>query len=91
MKNRPILIKPQHIADEGERIYRETLKEKLEKSKEGQFVAIDVLTGKHFVEKYAENALIKARGKVSFGVFHLIKIGGSIVLGSRYVGQHGSN
>lgn len=68
-----------------------TLKEELEESSKGHYVAIDVLTGNHFMGKFAENALMDAREKSPYGVFHLIRIGGPVSLGWRSTGQPEAN
>lgn len=78
---------PTEIASEADRIYQEDLKDKLEESNHGHYVAIDVLTGKYYLGDYAEHALMKAREKAPRGVFHLIKIGGLTSLGARYIGR----
>ena len=87
MTTRRAPASPKQIAEMGEAIYRKKLKNKLEKSHKGEYVAIDVLTGKHYLGKYGENALMKARKEASYGVFYLIRIGRPVSLGVRYVGQ----
>ncbi len=87
MSNKFALTDPEQIANEGERIYDKNLRERLDASYKGQYVAIDVLTGKHYLGEYAEVALMNAREDASFGVFYLIKIGGSTLLGARYIEQ----
>jgi len=91
MSDKFILTDPEQIAGEAERIYEENLRSNLEKSNNGQYVAIDVLTGDHYLGEYGEDALIKAREKSQFGVFHLIKIGEPTSLGARYIGQQKHN
>ena len=91
MSDKFVFTDPRKIANEAERMYRETLQEKLELPNEGQYVAIDVLTGHHYLGKYAALVLVEARKKAPLGVFHLIKIGGSISLGARYIGRQQSD
>lgn len=91
MSDKFILTDPEQIAREAERIYKEKLQKKLEESHNGQYVVIDVLTGNHYLGEYGEDALLKARDESEFGVFHLIKIGGSTSLGARYIGQQKHN
>ena len=87
MSDKFALTDPEQIANEAERIYDKKLRESLEASYKGQYVAIDVLTGNHYIGEYAEIALVNAREDAPYGVFHLIKIGGSTSLGARYIGQ----
>jgi hypothetical protein len=70
-----VLDSPGKIAEVGERIYADRYKAELERTSLGQFVAIDVLTGKHYVAQFPEQALEKARAEATNGVFHLIRIG----------------
>ena len=73
--NAKILTSPTEIAAEGERIYNEKYKAEFEKTNMGQFVAIDVLSGKAFVAEFSDQVLEIARKAEPLGVFHLIKIG----------------
>lgn len=85
MTTKTMPASPEQIVEMGEAIYRETLKERLEASNKGEYVAIDVLTGNSYLGKYGEIALIEARRKSPYGVFYLIRIGGPVSLGVRYV------
>ena len=85
MTTKSIPASPEQIVELGEAIYRKTLKESLEASHKGEYVAIDVLTGKSYLGKYGEIALMEARKNSPYGVFHLIRIGGPVSLGVRYV------
>lgn len=66
---------PDKIAEAGERLYSEKYKTEYEKKYSGQFVAIEVSTGKPFVAKYPEEALEAGRKAVPAGIFHLIRVG----------------
>ncbi len=79
-----VLPNPEQFAEKAEQIYRDVLQADLETSNKGEYVAIDPSTGKHYLGKYAEIAIIKAREKDPNGLFHLIRIGGPISLGLRY-------
>ncbi len=65
----------QRIADLGEKIYADKYKETLEKEHDGQFAAIDVLSGNVYVGEFPELAIEKAQTESPTGVFHLIRIG----------------
>lgn len=69
------LDSPDGIAAEGERLYAERHKARLEASNRGEYVAINVLKGDAYVGKFPEEALTKARREAPNGVFHLIRIG----------------
>lgn len=73
--NPQLLDTPEKIAQAGERFYAERHKAKLEASHNGQFVAINVLTGDAYVGQFSEMALEAARKAAPNGVFHLIRIG----------------
>lgn len=66
---------PDRIAERAERIYEQGPKTELESSHSGEFVVIDVSSESHFVAKFAEDALQKARKECPYGIFHLIRIG----------------
>ncbi len=87
MSTKAVPVRPEQIGEVGEEIYRKTLKEKLESSNMGEYVAIDVLTGKSYLGKYGEIALMEAREKCPHGVFYLVRIGQPVSLGVRYVGS----
>lgn len=70
-----ILDSPDRIAEEGQRLYDANHKATLEHDRKGQYVAIDVLTGKAYVAKFPEQAIEEARKQAPNGVFHLIRIG----------------
>lgn len=69
------LLNPEIIAEKGDQIYREKLANILEKDHKGEFVAIDVETGKYFLGKTLEDALQNAEKEFPEKIFHLIRIG----------------
>ena len=69
------LSDPRSVAEAGEKIYKEKLREKFEKTHAGQFVAIDVLNEESYIALTPDGALEKARSGSPHGIFHLIKIG----------------
>lgn len=69
------ILNPEIIAERGEKIYREKLRDILEKSHKGMFVAIEVESGKYFLGKSPEEALNIAQKKFPDKIFHLIRIG----------------
>jgi hypothetical protein len=79
---------PEKIREEGEEIYARKHKEPLEKSKRGQFVAIDVLTGEAYVAEAAEKALLDARTAAPNGIFHLIRIGAPGAVKASFSSHH---
>ena len=56
------IIHKDEIADKGERIYNE-LRQKLEPEHKGEFIAIEVGSGKYFMGNSMEEADRKARAK----------------------------
>lgn len=73
----PSLSDPRSVVEVGERIYREKYREELERTRAGNFVAIDVLSGKAYIAETPDGALEKARDAAPHGIFHLIKVGAS--------------
>jgi hypothetical protein len=69
------LLNPEVIAEKGEKIYQEKLKDVLEKDHRGEFVAIEVESEKYFLGKTPEEALGVAKKDFSDRIFHLIRIG----------------
>ena len=66
---------PERIAEEGERIYAERYKVRLEKEIPGKYAAIDVLTGEIYTGQYPEDALAAAKKSAPTGLLHLIRVG----------------
>jgi hypothetical protein len=69
------LNSPDKIREVGEGIYEKEYRANLERERRGDFVAIDVTTGKAYVAKHPEEALKEARKQAPSGIFHLIRIG----------------
>lgn len=68
-------MKPEQVAELGEKIYKEKYQQTLEAAYTGQFVAVDVKNELCSVDESPTGALQKAREKSPTGLFHLIKIG----------------
>ncbi|MCY3628825.1 MAG: hypothetical protein OXI05_00775 [Bacteroidota bacterium] len=85
MTTRTFPASKEQVAEMGEDIYCRTLKEELEASHKGEYVVIDVLTGKSYLDKYGEIALMEAREQCPYGLFYIIRIGGPVRLGVRHV------
>ena len=66
---------PDKIAREANRIYDENYRKDYERDYKGKYVAIDVRTGRAYLDSSSDGALIKARGEAPYGVFHLIRVG----------------
>ncbi len=73
MKNQ--FSNPKRIADAGERIYKTKFQQELEKTANGKFVAIDVISGSASMGETPEQALNAARKEDPKGLFHLIRVG----------------
>ena len=70
----PLFADPQKFAEAGEKIYRERYQVEYEKEHNGQFVAIDVVTGAAYISDNAARALELGRETNSSGIFHLVRI-----------------
>ncbi|MEK7103853.1 MAG: hypothetical protein AAB842_00450 [Patescibacteria group bacterium] len=82
------LLNPEIIAEKGENIYQEKLKDILEKDHKGEFVAIEVESERYFLGKTPEEALGVAKKEFSDRIFHLIRIGyAGVYKGSWSVGN----
>lgn len=68
-------MNPKDLAEIGERIYSEKYKAAFEIEHPGKFVAIEVLSGKAFIDEQPEVALQKARKDFPTGLFHLVRVG----------------
>jgi hypothetical protein len=71
----PQWTNPKAISEAGEKIYREQHQARLEAEHSGEFVAINVNTGRATVRNTPEEALLAAKEEDPSGVFHLIRIG----------------
>lgn len=69
------LNNPLDIAREGERLYDERHRARLEAQSPGQFAAVNVHTGDVHVAVEAIEALALARQAAPDGLFHLVLIG----------------
>ena len=72
------------VAERGEKIYRERYKAEYERSKSGQFVAIDVDGERVFLADTPEDALQAAMDAIPQGRFHLIQVGATGVFKVAY-------
>jgi len=84
-----VLDTPDKIAEEGQRLYDERHRTRLEQEHRGQFVAIDVTTGNAYLAKFPEEAIEEARKQAPNGVFHLIRIGAPGAFKVSYGSRHG--
>ncbi len=66
---------PDKIAEAGEKFYEARHKASLEPDHDGEFVAIDVVTGEAYVGKFPEEAIQRAKDAAPHAVLHLIRIG----------------
>jgi hypothetical protein len=66
---------PKQIAEAGERIYKAKFQQELEKTANGKFVAIDVISGSASTGETPEQALDAAKKEDPKGLFHLIRVG----------------
>ena len=67
-------IYPSEIARKGEEIYQKISKH-IEKKRSGDFVAIEVESGKYFLGQTQMEAIEKAKKRFPQKVFYLMKIG----------------
>jgi hypothetical protein len=63
------------IAKRGEAIYSEKYRTELEKSSQGKFVAINVISGDATLADTGEDAIRLALEKDPTGLFHLVRVG----------------
>lgn len=68
-------LSPSQIAEKGEAVYQEKIKEILEPKENGRFVAIDVDSGEYFLGDDALSAVTTAREKYPTKLFHLMRVG----------------
>jgi hypothetical protein len=87
-EERRVLDSPDKIAEEGQRLYDERHRGRLEAEHFGEYVAIDVTTGSAYTARFPEQAIEAARRQAPNGVFHLIRIGApgafKVSFGSRH-------
>ena len=65
---------PQRIAERAAKIYNE-LDDALKKAHAGEFMVVDVTSGRHYIAEFSEDAFRLAREAAPHGIFHLIRIG----------------
>ena len=65
----------ERLAEQGERLYAERLRDVLEPEQTGQFVAIEPETGRYFVGGDGSAALVAAHEAMPYSVFYLKRIG----------------
>jgi hypothetical protein len=63
----------------GEEIYRQLLRDKLEPAHKGEFVAIEPDSAEYFLGKTSLEAILNARQKHPDKLFHVIRVGHSVV------------
>lgn len=75
-----VIPNPEQFAEKAEKIYREGFQEKLEASNWGEYVAINPSTGKVYLGEDPMLAVAIAREfeEDPNGVYHLIRIGGTV-------------
>ncbi len=67
-------IYPSEIAHKGEEVYQKISKQ-IEKKYLGDFMAIEVESGKYFLGKTQVEAIKKAKKHIPAKIFYLIKVG----------------
>ena len=65
---------PQRLAERAAEIYN-GLDEALKETYAGQFMVVDVKSGRHYIAEFSEDAFRLAREDAPYGIFHLIRIG----------------
>jgi len=68
-------ITPEEVTRLGEDFYFTSLQSELEPTHNGEYVAIDVVSGKHFVDKDMLNAVEKARAEFPDRLYYIAMIG----------------
>jgi hypothetical protein len=63
------------VLEKGERLYLNSLKQQLEAAHTGDYVAIDVESGKHIVETNKIQAIKKAQESFGEKLFYIVQIG----------------
>lgn len=67
-------IHPEEISRKGMEIYQRAQR-RLEKSHYGEYVAIEVDSGKYFLGKTLEEATVKAKNVFPTKIFYFVKVG----------------
>lgn len=68
-------LSPDEVSQNGERIYFETLRPELEESHRGEFLVINVASGKYVIDPDKLAALEKAEAEFGKGFFYIVQIG----------------
>lgn len=63
------------LVESGQRLYNERLRELLEPAHFGRYVAIDPVSGRHFVADTGTEALLDARRALPEALFYLARVG----------------
>ena len=79
---------PDKIAEAGEKLYEERHKASLEPDHDGEFVAIDVVTGEAYTGEFPEEAIQHAKDAAPYAVLHLIRIGAPGAFKVSYAARH---
>ena len=61
--------------ESGQRLYDERLREMLEPSQAGRYVAIEPVSGEYFLGDTGTEALLEARRALSEAMFYLARVG----------------
>lgn len=68
-------MKPNEVAEKGQKIYDELLKDRLEPEHIGRYVVIDTDTKEYSIADTPDQAIELAQAKSPNGMFHLVRIG----------------
>lgn len=63
------------LAESGQRLYDERLRELLEPSQAGRYVAIEPVSGEYFLGDTGTEALLEARRALPEAMFYLARVG----------------
>lgn len=83
-----VQMRPKEVVAAGLKIYRERLKDHLENTSPGKFVAIDVESGAYYLGEYPDLALAAAKAASPHGIVHLMRIGSEGAFKVSYSRRH---
>ncbi len=63
------------LVESGQRLYDERLREMLEPSEAGRYIAIEPVTGEYFLGDTGTEALVEARRVLPEALFYLARVG----------------
>lgn len=63
------------LVESGQRLYDERLRELLEPTHLGRYVAIDPMSGRYFIADTGTEALLDARSELPEALFYLARVG----------------